>query len=212
MLVHERMTSTPVTAKPEMTVSEALKLMRERKIRRMPILDSHGTLVGIVSEKDLLYASPSPSTTLSMHELHYLMSKLTLEKVMTRHPVTVDGKTTVEEAARIMADRKIGGLPVMEGDRLAGIITETDIFRSLLEMLGARRSGVRITASFSGEKGSLARISAAIAAVGGDIVGFGVYEDRAEWHISLKVQGLEESVLVDALRPFIKEILDIRTV
>lgn len=212
MLVHERMTPTPLTASPEMPVAEALRVMRDKKIRRMPVLDKNGRLVGIVSEKDLLYASPSPSTDLSIHEIHYLMSRLTVEKVMTKQPFTVDVKSTIEDAARLMADRKIGGLPVMDGERLAGIVTETDIFRALVEMLGARRPGVRLTVSITGEKGSFAAICSAITAVGGDIVGFGPYEDRAAWRLALKVQGVDREKLQKALEPLVLDIVDVREV
>ncbi len=210
MLVHERMTTNPITVQADMSVPDALKLMHERKIRRTPVLDSSGRLVGIVSEKDLLYASPSPTTSLSIYEVHYLMSRLTVEKVMTRKIISVDGETPIEEAARIMADNKVGGLPVVNGGKLAGIITETDMFRAFLELLGGRRSGVRLTAAVSGEKGTFARIASAVAAAGGDIMGFGAYEDRAEWRLTLKVQGLSRDELVAVVNPVVREIIDVR--
>jgi acetoin utilization protein AcuB len=210
MLVHERMTTNPITVQADMSVPEALKLMHDRKIRRTPVLDAAGRLVGIVSEKDLLFASPSPTTSLSIYEVHYLMARLTVEKVMTKKIICVDGETPIEEAARIMADNKIGGLPVVNQGKLAGIITETDMFRSFLELLGGRRNGVRVTASVSGEKGTFARISSAVAAAGGDIIGFASYEDRAEWRLTLKVQGLSRDELVAVMKPVVREIIDVR--
>lgn len=210
MLVHERMTTNPITITYEMPVLDALKLMHARKIRRCPVLDHAGKLVGIVSEKDLLYASPSPSTSLSVYEIPYLMARLTVEKVMTKNIISVDGETPIEEAARIMADNKIGGLPVVNDGKLAGIITETDMFRAFLELLGGRRGGVRLTAAVSGEKGTFARISSAIAEAGGDIIGFGSYEDRSEWRLTLKVKDLSMDRLVDVVKPVVREIIDVR--
>ncbi len=88
MLVRERMTQTPSTCTPDMSVTEALRLMKEKKIRRLPVLDSHGKLVGIVSDKDLLYATPSPVTSLSVWEMNYLLAKLKVEEVMTHQVIT----------------------------------------------------------------------------------------------------------------------------
>src|SRR5512136_2700952 len=114
MLVGERMTRNPVTVSEDANIDDALHLMRERKVRRLPVLDGAGKMVGIVSDKDLLHAAPSPATSLSVYELHYLLSKLTIKQVMTSPVITVNPDTPVEGAARIMADNKIGGLPVVE--------------------------------------------------------------------------------------------------
>lgn len=216
MLVRELMTPNPVTVNPDTSVPEALRLLRERKVRRLPVVDSHGRLVGIVSDKDLLYASPSPATTLAVWEIPELLGKIKVEKVMTHDVVTVAEKTPLEEAARLMADRKIGGLPVMQGPDLVGIITETDLFKSLLELLGGRRSGVRIAVAVPAVKGVLSKITTAIFQAGGDIVGLGMkgilgsYGDTAE--IVLKVQGVERDTLVEVLKPVVNEIVDVREV
>src|SRR5512142_1288209 len=127
MLVGERMTRNPVTISEDANIDDALHMMRERKIRRLPVLDASGKMVGIVSDKDLLHAAPSPATSLSVYEMHYLLSKLTVSRVMSSPVITVSPSTPLEEAARIMADNKIGGLPVVEDARLVGIITETDV-------------------------------------------------------------------------------------
>ena len=216
MLVRELMTPNPITAHPETSVPDALRLMRERKVRRLPVVDGHGRLVGIVSDKDLLYASPSPATTLAVWEIPDLLGKLKVEKVMTRDVITVSEKTTLEEAARIMADRKIGGLPVMQGPDLVGIITETELFKSLLELLGGRRAGVRIAVAVPAVKGELSKITTAIFNAGGNIVGIGMKGilgsrgDTAE--VVLKVQDVERDALVEAVRPVVSDILDVREV
>lgn len=214
MLIRDRMTPNPVTITPEASVPEALRLMRERKIRRLPVIDGHGRLVGIVSDKDLLHASPSPATSLAVWEIPELLSRLKIEKVMTRGVITVGEETPLEEAARIMADKSIGGLPVMRGESLVGIITETDLFKILLELLGGRRSGVRITVSVPSAKGQLAQITGAVFGVAGDIVGLGMSEVadsgglRSE--IMLKVQDAPRDKLVAAVQPLVDEVLDVR--
>ena len=214
MLVRDCMTSTPVTIPASTSVPDALRLMRERKVRRLPILDAHGKMVGIVSDKDLLLASPSPATTLSVWELPELLSKLTVERVMTREVITVTEETPLEEAARLMADKRIGGLPVLRGKTLVGIITETDLFKTLLQLMGGRRSGVRVTMLASGAKGTLAKITSAVFGLGGDIVGLGFKEQAGssgqEWEIMLKVQDAPREALVEALRSVVISVLDVR--
>ena len=141
MLVKERMSRNPITTRPDISVPEAQALMKREKIHHLPVVDRDGKLVGIVAEKDLLYASPSPATTLSVYEIASLLAKLTVDKVMSAKPQTVTEDVPLEEAARIMADRNIGGLPVMRGTTLVGIITESDLFRGFIELFGARQKG-----------------------------------------------------------------------
>ena len=212
MLVRERMSQEPVTITPDVSVTDALRLMRERKVRRLPVLDSHGKLVGIVSDQDLLYATPSPVSSLSVWEMNYLLAKLKVEEVMTRKVITVTEDTPLEEAARIMADNKIGGLPVMRDDKLVGIVTETDLFKIFLELLGARQSGVRVTALISGAKGTLAKITNAVFGAGGNIIAFSQSLDasRTRWQVTFKVQDVPRNQLVEAIRPVVENILDVR--
>ncbi len=214
MLVKEQMTANPVTVKLGTPVPDALSLMRQRKIRRLPVLDAKGKLVGIASEKDLLYASASPATSLNVWEINSLLSKLLVDRFMSRKLITVTEDTPVEEAARIMADNKFGGLPVMRKGELVGIITETDIFRSLLDMLGGRRKGLRVMATVEGGKGTFAKVVNAIAAAGGDIVGMGCVEMKdagvMRWQLTLKVQDLTKRKMETAIKPVVLEIQDIR--
>jgi len=214
MLVGERMTRHPITITEDVGVGEALKIMRDNKVRRLPILDKKGKLVGIVSDKDLLYASPSPATSLSVHELHYLLSKLTVKEIMSSPVITVTEYTPLEEAARIMADNKIGGLPVMRNDKVVGIITETDMFKIFLEMLGARRKGVRLTMLVPDVKGMLADITGEIARLGGNIISLGTFygEDPTSAEIMVKVEGVSQDDLLKALEGIAVEILDVRVV
>ena len=127
MLIGERMSKPVITIPPDMPISDALNLMKKEQIRRVPVV-KNGKLAGIVSDKDLLNASPSPVTTLSIWEMNYLLSKITVSEVMSKNVMTVTEDTPIEQAARIMADNKIGGLPVMRDGHVVGIITETDLF------------------------------------------------------------------------------------
>ncbi|MBU1080079.1 MAG: CBS domain-containing protein, partial [Spirochaetes bacterium] len=146
MNVGHCMTKNPVTVLPDVTVPEAQAMMRREKIHRLPVVDKAKRLVGIVTASDLRRASSPAATSLDMYELHYLISKMSVEQVMTKRPVTVDEALPVEEAARIMDDNRIAGLPVLRGDVLVGIITESDLFRLFIELFGARHPGVRLTA------------------------------------------------------------------
>ena len=214
MYVREYMTPNPVTITSDVSVPQALRIMRDKKIRRLPVLDGKGKLVGIVSDKDLLHASPSPATSLAVWEINELLAKLKVEKVMARDVVTVSEDLPLEEAARIMVDRRIGGLPVMREQTLAGIITETDLFKVLLELLGGRRSGMRVTVSVAGAKGTLAKVANAVFDAGGDIVGLGISEVSGsggmQWEIMLKVQDASKEKLVEALKPVVVEIVEVR--
>ncbi len=213
MLVKERMTPNPITISPDTSVPDALTLMRERKVRRFPVLDK-GKLVGIVSEKDLLHASPSPATTLSVYEIRELLAKLKVSAVMCRQVVTVPEDTPLEDAARMMIDHRISSLPVMRAKALVGIITESDLFKSLVEQMGGRRKGVRLTVLAPGARGTLAKITEAIFEAGGDIVGLGSREMTGAagqtWEVTFKVQGVPAEKLVKAVRPAVLEVLDVR--
>jgi CBS domain-containing protein len=131
--VRNWMTPHPICALPEMTVPEAHKLMTEKRIRRLPVVKD-GQLIGIVTLGDVRGAEPSEATTLSVFELNYLLSKLTIDRIMTRHPVTIRPDETVYDAARLMLQKKIAGLPVVENGRVVGILTESDIFRMIVRL------------------------------------------------------------------------------
>ncbi len=211
MLVGERMTHPVIPVHPETSVPEALTLMRREKIRRLPVVD-HGRLVGIVTDRDLLHASASSATTLSVWELNYLLSKLTVEKVMCTDVLTVAEDTPIEEAARIMADNKIGGLPVMRGDHVVGMITETNLFRVLLEMTGAREQGLRATVLVPDRAGQLALLTHAVAELGGNIIALSTFagEDLSNSLVMCKIAGVQPELLRQRLAPIVERIVDIR--
>jgi acetoin utilization protein AcuB len=212
MLVGDRMTKRPITITEDTGIDKALELMHSEKVRRLPVLNKHGQLVGIVSELDLLKASPSPATSLSIYELPYLLSKIKMRDIMTRDVVTVTEDTPLEEAALIMAENKIGGMPVMRGDKLVGIITETDLFKIFLEMLGAREEGVRLSMLVPEEKGMLAKIAGKVAEMGGNFIAQGTImgEDPTNRQLTVKVTDVPEEQLVSAMEELGLKILDAR--
>ena len=167
-----------------------------------------GDLVGIVALDDLLRVSPSPATSLSVWELDYLLEKITVEKVMTKDVITVTEDTAVEEAGRIMADNKVSSLPVLRDGDLVGIITESHLFNILLELFGAREPGIRVTAKVHREKGTLARISSAISALGAQFVAFGIAADSET--VTFKVQDIDRDALLKTLEPLVVSIEDVR--
>lgn len=212
MLVGERMTRNPVTILDTASIDDGLHLMRERRVRRLPVLDSSGKMVGIVSDKDLLHAAPSPATSLSVYELHYLLAKLSIKQVMSSPVISITADTPIEGAARIMADNKIGGLPVVEDGALAGIITETDIFKVLLELLGARTAGVRLTVKSREAKGVLAQITRILADVGANIVSVVAYAGptSSEPRIMFKLTDVDAEVARKALDQAGIAVIDLR--
>jgi acetoin utilization protein AcuB len=212
MFVGDRMSHPVITVPPEMPVVDALSMMRREHIRRAPVVRD-GKLVGIVSDKDLLNASPSPATSLSVWEMNYLISKILVKDVMAKKVVTVSEDTPIEEAARIMVDSKIGGAPVMRGETIVGIITETDLFKIFSELMGARRMGVRVTALIKDEPGQLARLTKAIANQGGNFVAFGMFsgEDSSNWLVTCKVDGITESQVRGIVEPLVMRLVDIRS-
>jgi acetoin utilization protein AcuB len=214
MLVKERMTRNPIFIRPDTPVTEAQALMKREKIHHLPVLDKEEKLVGIVTEKDLLYASPSVATTLSVYEMTSLLAKLKVEKVMSREVVTVAEDVPLEEAARIMADRRIGGLPIVRGKALVGMITESDLFRVFIELFGARQKGVRVSVTMPNEKGTLARIASAVCNAGGNIIALGTFlgDDPSSGRCTLKVDGVQRDALVAALTPQVRSVDDVREI
>ena len=211
MFVGERMSRPVISVSPEEPINEVLAMFRKEHIRRAPVM-KEGKLVGIVSERDLLNASPSSVTTLSVWEMNYLISKVKVKNVMTRKVITVDRDTPIEEAARIMADKKIGGLPVMSADKVVGMITETDLFKLFLELMGARQKAIRVTATIPEQPGELAKITKAIANNGGDFISFGMFSgpDANSRVITFKVQGIKKEKIKEVLGNVVIKFWDIR--
>ena len=211
MLVGERMSRPVISITRDVPIHDALALFKKEKIRRAPVLKD-GKLIGIISDKDLLNASPSQATSLSVWEMNYMLSKITVKEVMTREVLTVQADTPIEEAARIMADNKIGGVPVMKADKVVGMITETDLFKIFLELMGARTKGIRVTAIAEDHPGQLAMITKAIADVGGNFISFGQFatEDGKTVIVTFKVAEMKLEDVKKTLSKVVLKFIDIR--
>jgi acetoin utilization protein AcuB len=158
MRIRDIMTKNPMTVSSETLVLDAQKLMKENNIRRLPVVDKD-KLVGIVTQHDLLAASASPATSLSVYELNYLLAKMKVKDVMKKDPVTISPDTPFEDALRLGQEKKIGSFPVVENGKLVGIATESDIVRVLTRVLGLREEGSRITIEgLGGKLGDLQKI------------------------------------------------------
>jgi acetoin utilization protein AcuB len=201
-----------ITIHPDKPIMEALELMQQEHIRRLPVVNHKGHLVGIISKSDILHAAPSDASSLSVWEVNYLISKITVKKVMTSEVITITGDTPLEEAARIMADHKVGGLPVLHKQEVVGIITETDLFKIFLEMLGAREKGIRLSILVPSTRGELAALTQAIFDAGGTILSLGTFlgESSDTREITLKLEGASPVDISSAIRPHVIRILDIR--
>jgi acetoin utilization protein AcuB len=207
------MTRNPLYVHPELSVNEARALMAREKVGHLPVLDRNNNLAGIVTKEDMIKAGPSPATSLDMYEISYLLSKMQVREVMKTEVITVGENEVVEEAARIMADRDIGCLPVMRDKLLVGIITDTDLFRVFINAFGARHKGVRITLSMTEQIGQLARFAGAVAERGGNIVSFvtTMGEDMSRFQGTCKIEGLSREEVISAAETVAgAEIEDIR--
>lgn len=155
MFIKDHMTPNPITIPSNTPILEALDIMKKQKIRQLPVVDK-GVLTGLVTRYDLLTVSPSPATTLSVFEMNYLLSRMVVKEVMIKNPPTISPEANIEEAAVIMREHKIGSLLVVENNRLAGIITESDLFEALIKLFGFRRAGTRIVIETENRVGALA--------------------------------------------------------
>lgn len=211
MFVRTYMKPNPTTVTPDTSYPQAISIMRKQKIRRLPVLENN-RLVGIVVEEDLLSNQPSPATTLSVHEIYSLLESLRIRQIMSRPVVTVEGDCPMEEAARLMVDRRIGCLPVMDGEKLVGIITETDIFKVFVNLLGGEETGYRLTLHLPNRQGTLAVISGKIADAGGNILAVTtakINDDLGE--VTIKEIGANPNALSDVLSQIGVEVVDMRS-
>ena len=211
MFVGDRMSRPVITVTPDMAIHDVLAMFKQEHIRRAPVI-KNGKLVGIASETDLLNASPSDVSSLSIWEMNYLLSKITVKTVMNKKVITVEEDTPIEEAARIMADNKIGGLPVLKKGRVTGMITETDLFKIFLELMGSRQKATRVTAIVEDKRGVLSRVTKAIASHGGNFISFGVFSgpDANTKEITFKVEGITQDEIKKALKEIVLKFQDIR--
>lgn len=214
MLVKDRMTPNPITILPSATHRQAAEVMREHHIHHLPVLDKGGNLVGIVVEQDLLAAQPSPATTLSIYEIHGLLSKLQVKQIMTRPVYTTPPDCPIEEAARVMLSEDIGCLPVVEDGKVVGIITDHDIFDVLVTLLGGGEEGARFTLQVANKPGVLAQVAQIVADAGGNIISVTAWHEEGSAspaaYITIKEQGANFAHLKPGLEALDVELIDLR--
>jgi len=209
------MTSPAVTVTPETPFQDALKLMRDKKFRRLPVVDTTNRVVGIVSERDMLHASPSPATSLSVWEVNYLLWKLKVSDIMTHNVISINQDMPVEDAASLMVSRKIGGLPVVDDKGVVvGVITETDIFKTFVDILGGGEHGLRLTVQVPAGAGTLAKLASKITELGGLILSVGTMNRESDnlRELIVKVQGVTKDRLIQALESIGDHVVDAREV
>jgi len=158
MFVSDWMTKKVFTVEPDDYLADATFIMREKQIKHIPVL-KNGRLKGIISDRDIKEFSPSKATTLDIYELHYLLAKTRIREIMKTKVVTTTPDTPVEEAALALLDHTIGCLPVMEGEGLAGIISDRDIYRALVDITGVRHGGHRICVTIEDRAGSIREVA-----------------------------------------------------
>ncbi|HBW37124.1 CBS domain-containing protein [Desulfosporosinus sp. BICA1-9] len=177
MYVRQFMTSQVFTVSPDESIADTLALMREKKIDRLPVLEK-GKLVGFVTDGDLREVSPSPATTLSIFELNYLIAKTPIREVAVKKVVTCHPDTRIEDAALLMREHKIGGLPVLEEGKLVGIITGYDILGAFLDIMGSRSPGERVVIEAKDKIGVLLDIATTIKHFDVDVTSFAFYHQK----------------------------------
>lgn len=213
MNVGRRMSHPVFTVQPDTPITKAHELMAREKVHRAPVV-KNGKLVGIVTENDIQKAYPSSATSLAVWEVASLIENIKVKDIMIKNVKTVQEATSIEEAARVMVDNKISALPVMRGQELVGIITETDLFRIMLEMLGARHPGVRITVLMPYQPGEIAKLTQAIYEQGGNITALSTFEGdtAADFMMTVKVEGVDLKTLQKLVEPLVTKLLEIGTV
>ena len=169
MLVERWMKANPITVGPQDSFRHAMNLIRQRGIRHLPVVEG-GRLVGIVTDRDVRQASPSAATSLEIHELHYLLEKITIRDIMTSEVVTAIPEMPIEAAARLMLTHRIGSLPVLRGMALVGIITETDILSAFVEVMGIQAEQTRLELVLEERAGAFLDACRIVQDQGGDIV------------------------------------------
>ena len=169
MFVANRMTKNPITVEPSTPVNDAAKLMKRRNIRRLPVVDN-GQLVGIISDRDIMRVAPSPATTLSRFEIASLLDKITVAEIMAKDVVSLPDTATIEDAALLMYNEKLSGLPVVSSvGAVVGIITETDVFKTFVDVMGLAEGKTRITLVAEDKVGVVKELAGIIADAGFNI-------------------------------------------
>jgi len=180
MLVRNWMTQNVIMVDANDSVVDATKKLKENDIRRLPVTRK-GKLVGIVTDRDLKRASASDATTLEVHELLYLISKIKVKEIMTKNPITVPFDFTVEETAEVLMKNKISGVPVLNGrNQISGIITQDDLFRAMISLTGLKSRGIQFAVQIEDRPGSIKEVADILRKYGGRMASILSSYDRVQ--------------------------------
>lgn len=202
MFVKDRMTPDPVYGKPDMAITDAQELMKSNKIRYLPLCDESNKLVGLITQSSLLSALPPDISHFSRFEITYTLSRIKVQSIMVKDVVTISPDIPIEDAAFLMAEKRIGTLPVVEDGQLVGIISGADIFHAMTTLLGASKPGIRVTIQQPDQIGLIARLTTAIAEGGGYLsvcVGYKPSDHSDQWISVCKVDNMNEDSLVEVI-------------
>ena len=213
MIIRDVMTRDPICVTENTSVTEAKQIMTTKKISKLPVLNSSKKLVGIITKNDIAKVSPSEATTLDMYEISSLLAKLTCGKFMTKKVITIEETDIIEDAAKIMADKNIGCLPVVKDDVVIGIVTESDLFGLFVAMF-AREGGVRANFQQVDKPGQLAKILGEIAEAKGNIISVITRESKesGKRRLTIKATGITIEQMREILVKTDSEIIDLRMV
>lgn len=199
MIIKDWMTKDVITVDPETSMMRAAKLMKEKGIRRLPVVDEKGKVVGMLSDRDVKEASPSKATTLDVHELYYLLSEIKVKNIMSPNPLTILDTDTVVKCAAIMHDKKISGLPVLnEQGALVGIMTQNEVYRVLLSITGIYHGGIQIGLKLPDQRGTLKEVLDCLRGHKARVISILTSYDKVEdgyRQVFLRVMDMEKSVL-----------------
>lgn len=165
MFVKDYMSGNPITITPDAGIGDAFKLMKEHSVRRLPVMSGE-QIVGIVTKQDLLKSSPSPATSLSEINQLFVFQNIHVKEIMTKNVTVISADTILEEAAVIMQEKKIASLPVMDQDKLVGMITESDIFKAFIDIFGFNYPSIRLTLEVEDKVGMLSGAAQIIKGMG----------------------------------------------
>lgn len=183
LLVENWMSPKVITVDADDSMLDVAKLLKEHNVRRLVVLEK-GKLAGIVTDRDLKRASPSDATALEAHELLYLIANIKVREIMTRNPITVPYNYTIEEAAEILLQAKISGVPVVDKDGdVIGMISQTDLFKVLISLTGVGKKGVQFAFMLEDRAGSIKEVADIIRSYGGRMASIlSSYEKAPEGH------------------------------
>lgn len=207
MLIRDWMSKEPITATPDMSILDAGKLMKDKDISRLPVVDKNNRVMGIVTDRDVKEASPSKATSLEIHEIYYLLSEIKVQDIMVRDPYVVTPNETVERAAVLMNEKSISGLPVVDDDgKCVGVITESDIFEVFINITGVRHGGVEFAFDLPNQPGTLNSVVHDLRDMDARIVSILTYYDKPEApnrHVLIRIMPMErfkENEIIDTLK------------